>query len=65
MSITQLSNYSAFIGVIMIILQHYNIQIAQEELQTVLGGILSVVGIIVNWYNRFKKGDVTVLGSYK
>jgi len=65
MSITQLSNYSAFIGVIMIVLEHYHINIAQEELQTILGAILSVIGILTNWYNRYSKGDLSLGGFHK
>ena len=44
-STTQASNLTAMIGVVMLVLNVFKIQIAQEELQNLLGGVLAISGI--------------------
>jgi len=64
-STTQATNIASIVGVIMLVLNHYNINITGEELTAIIGGILSVGGVLMNWYNRFQKGDLTPLGFRK
>lgn len=64
-STTQATNIVAIAGVITLILGQFNIVIGTEEVTTFIGGIVSVIGIAMNWYHRYSAGDITVLGSRK
>lgn len=64
-SLTQSGNLATILGMIMLVLKFYNINIAQEELQTVIGGLLSIAGVIVSWIGRYRVGDLTKLGFRK
>jgi len=61
-SMTQGGNLAVIIGMIMLVLKYFNVQIAEEEIQILIGGVLAVVGVVVSWYGRFRKGDLTVGG---
>ena len=61
-STVQASNLTALIGVAMILLNYFKIQITQEEIQNLLGGILVVAGILLSWWRRYKQGGLTKLG---
>lgn len=65
MSTTQQTNYTAIVGVIVLILNHFKINIGSDEIMTLIGGVLAVGGIITNWYHRYQKGDITFSGAYK
>jgi len=65
LSTTQTTNYTAIVGVIVLILNHFKINIGSDEIMSLIGGTLAVVGIISNWYHRYKKGDLTVAGIRK
>jgi hypothetical protein len=62
---TQKTNYTAIIGVIVLILNHFHINIGSDEIMALIGGIMSVYGIVANWYHRYSKGDLTVAGFRK
>lgn len=64
-STTQQTNYVSIVGVIVLILNHFHINIGNDEIMTLIGGVLSVYGILANWYHRYQKGDLTLMGSYK
>ncbi len=61
-STTQASNLAAIIGVIMLLLNAFKVNITQEEVQTLIGGLLSVSAIVISFISRYKKGDLTKLG---
>lgn len=61
-STTQVSN---FISLLVVIIQLLKINIAPEEVQSGVGALVLIVSLSVNIYNRFKKGDITVLGKIK
>lgn len=63
-STTQTTNIASIIGVIVLILQHFKINIGSEELTALIGGALAVGGVIANWWHRYQKGDLT-LGGFK
>lgn len=65
MSETQKTNYTAIIGVIVLILNHFNVNIGSDEIMALIGGVLAVYGIVANWYHRYQKGDITFAGTYK
>ena len=64
-STTQASNIGVFVGVLVIILKYFKINIASEELQTIIGAAITVVSGIISFINRYKKGDLTVVGMRK
>ena len=64
-STVQASNLTAFIGVLMILLQYFHINITQEEIQTLIGGGLAVAGILLSWWRRYSEGDITLGGFRK
>ena len=61
-STTQAANLSAILGVVMILLNYFKIQITQEEIQMLLGGVLAVGGILLSWYKRWARGDLKLSG---
>lgn len=61
-SVTQTTNYASALGIIVLILQHFHINIASDEITTLVGGVLSAGGVISNWYHRYQKGDLTATG---
>jgi len=65
MSQTQTSNIVSLAGFIMILLNHYKINITAEEIQAFLGAGLILGGLIWNWYHRYSRGDLTLLGARK
>lgn len=64
-SLTQSGNLSALIGVIVLLLKIFQINIAEEEIQVLIGGILAIAGVITSWIGRARKGDLTKLGFRK
>lgn len=64
-STTQASNITALVGVIILILNHFKINIASEELESVIGAGITVVGIVWNWIHRYQNGDITLSGFRK
>jgi len=64
-SLTQSGNLGAIIGVVMLILNHYQVNIAEAEVTALIAGVLSVLGILTSWLGRYRKGDLTVGGFRK
>lgn len=64
-STTQATNLVAIAGVIGLILNHFHINIGNDEIMALLSGVVAVVGILANWIHRYKKGDITVGGMKK
>lgn len=64
-SVTQFSNIGAFIGLLMLVLNHFKINITQDEVQAVLGAAITLGSLIVSFVNRYKKGDITLSGIKK
>jgi Co/Zn/Cd efflux system component len=60
-STTQAGNIGVIVGLIVMILQHWNINIASDE----VAQIVVAVGVIVSWVGRYKKGDLTLSGVRK
>lgn len=63
-STTQTTNIASIIGVIVLILNHFHINIASDELTALVGAVMAVIGIIANWVHRYKKGGLT-MGGFK
>lgn len=64
-SLTQGGNLTAIVGFIAMILHHYRIEIASEEITAVLGGLITAIGIIISWIGRYRKGDLFLSGFRK
>lgn len=64
-STTQASNIVAVVGLLTLVLGYFKVSIPQAELQNVIGALITFGGIVWNWYHRYSRGDLTVLGSYK
>ncbi len=64
-STVQGSNLVALLGVIMLVLNYFKIQITQEEIQSLIGGILAIAGILLSWWRRYKQGDLKLSGVRK
>jgi hypothetical protein len=62
-STTQTSNIVALSGFIVILLNHFKINITHEELQAALGAGLILGGLVWSWVDRYKKGDLTITGA--
>lgn len=64
-STTQATNLAAIAGVIVLLLNHFKINIASDEVTMLLGAVLAIGSIANNWYHRFQKGDLTLGGFRK
>lgn len=62
MSTTQKTNYLSLAGALVVILGYFNVKIDINDLAMLLGSIATVVGILLNFYHRYKKGDITITG---
>lgn len=64
-STTQASNIAVLAGAIALVLSRFHVSIGSEDIQILLSAILIVGGVLVNWYQRYKRGDLTVGGFRK
>jgi len=62
MSTTQKTNYLSLAGAIVVILGYFDIKIDINEVAMLLGAVATIIGVLLNFYHRYKKGDVTILG---
>ena len=61
-SLTQGGNLTALVGLLVLVLQYYHVNIAAAELQSFLGAAVILVGTLTSWYGRYRKHDLTLLG---
>lgn len=64
-STTQALNLATFAGIIVLILGHFGVVVAKEEVTLVLAAALTLYGTIAGWIHRYKKGDITLGGFRK
>lgn len=62
MSKTQATNYLSLAGALVVILGYFDIKIDINDLAMLLGAIATIIGILMNFYHRYKKGDVNLVG---
>lgn len=65
LSTTQVTNVTAMAGVIVMVLQLFKVEVAQDEVVSVIGAALTIISIITNFVNRYQKGDVSLAGVKK
>lgn len=64
-STTQSTNLLSIAGVVVIILARFNLNIEAQDVATLFGAVATGVGIVMNWYHRYQKGDLTLGGFRK
>lgn len=64
-STTQSTNYLSLAGALVVILGYLKVKIDVNELAMLLGACATILGILLNFYHRYQKGDVTLLGVRK
>lgn len=62
MSTTQQTNFLSLAGAIVVILGYFKIEINVNDLAMLMGAIATILGILLNMYHRYSKGDITFLG---
>lgn len=62
---TQLSNLTSLAGVIVLILNHFKINIGTDDITAFLGAAVTLGGLVWGWFHRYQKGDLTVAGFRK
>jgi len=55
----------ALVGVVMMVARHYRLPLAESEVVAVIAGLISVGGIVWEWYRGWKSGSLTALGGRK
>lgn len=61
---TQLSNIMTAAGILTMVFAKFGLDVDQSTLAFVIGAIFSVGFTAYNYYQRYKKGDIT-LGGFK
>lgn len=64
-STTQATNIASIAGTICLLLGLFKVNIAPTEVEAVIGAVLTLGGIGMNWYHRYQKGDITLGGFRK
>jgi hypothetical protein len=64
-SLTQAGNLTALVGLLAMILKYFHINISEDEVQAVIGGIMTLSGIIISWIGRYRQGDIKLSGFKK
>lgn len=59
---TQTANYVAFI---MFVIQLLNLNVSENEVSTVVSGLVGITAVLIAFYERYKKGDLTSIGFRK
>ena len=62
-SVTQVSNYTALAGMIVIVLKYFGIDVPAESIVIVIAGLVTLGGIITSIVNRHSKGDISITGK--
>ena len=61
-STTQKTNLLSLAGAIAVILGYFDIKIEVNDLAMVMGAVATILGIVLNYWHRYSKGDITFLG---
>jgi uncharacterized membrane protein YbaN (DUF454 family) len=62
---TQLANISIIAGILVMLLGQFGIIIPNEQAIFILAALWSLGSAGYSYYNRFKKGDINLLGGRK
>lgn len=62
-SISQAGNIAAVAGILSMVAAHYGLSfITTADIQTLVGGVLVVGGVLISWYDQYKSGLTTATG---
>lgn len=61
-STTQKTNFLSLAGALVVILGYFDIKIEINELAELMGAGAMILGTLLNYYHRYKKGDITAIG---
>lgn len=64
-STTQTTNYLSLAGAIVVLLGYFDIKIEVNDLAMLIGAGATILGTLLNYYHRYQKGDLTLLGTRK
>lgn len=64
-SSTQATNVATAVGLLLLILNHFHINIGSDQLTSAVGDLFSFGGLALNWYHRYRQGDLTLGGFRK
>lgn len=64
-STTQASNIASLVGILMLVLNHFKINIAAEDLTNMIGAAIVIGSNLINYYHRYQKGGLTLGGFRK
>ena len=64
-SLAQGGNLVVIAGFLVMIARHYRLDIAENEVVAVLGGLVTVVGVVMSWIGRYRAGGITLGGFRK
>lgn len=62
LSKTQATNYLSLAGAIVVLLGYFDIKIDVNDVAMLLGALATIAGVLMNFYHRYKKGDVNIVG---
>ena len=60
-SLTQGGNLTVIVGLIGMILAHWNINIAPNEVEQ----LVVAIGVVISWFGRYRQGDIKLSGFRK
>ena len=61
-STTQKTNLLSLAGSVVVILGYFDIKIDVNDMAMLMGAVATILGILLNYYHRYQKGDITFLG---
>lgn len=61
-SVTQAGNYAAFIPLVILLLNQFDIKVTESDIATLIASIVAIVGVLTSIYGRYRQGDVTLAG---
>lgn len=62
LSLTQAGNYTAFIPVLILVLNMFGITVTESELAQIITGAVAIGGLLVSIYGRYRQNDVNIFG---
>lgn len=62
LSNTQKTNYLSLAGALVVILGYFDIKIDINEVAMLLGALATIAGILLNFYHRYDKGGINLVG---
>lgn len=61
-SMTQSGNV---VAAIMLFAELFKVNITGSEVETVVKAVIGIVGVLISWYGRYRKGDLRLSGFRK